>query len=130
MTSKLRPRPLAWNSTSVPESLEENFGSEVQLAAPMVCPQAAAAPSGPSPECVSDRVEQLDVSARSSPHQMAHRQGPAAKRCASALACGGRVFGNLYLSARLFRACGYGEVPDRPESRFPPPARHFRAHES
>src|SRR5579859_3944286 len=66
------------------------FGPEVQLTAPMVCPQAAAPPSGASPERVSDRVEQLDVSARSSPHQMAHRQGPAEKRCASALACGGR----------------------------------------
>ena len=45
------------------EGLEENFGSEVQLAAPMVCPQAAASPSAASPECVSDRAEQLDVSA-------------------------------------------------------------------
>ncbi len=50
------------------EGLEESFGSEIQLAAPMVCPQASAPPSGASPERVSDRAEQLDVSARSSPH--------------------------------------------------------------
>src|SRR5947207_2134927 len=98
--------------------------------ASIVCPQAAAPPSGAPPECVSDRAEQLDVSARSSPYQMADRQGPAETRHTSALACGGGVLGNLCLSVRLFRACGHGELPDRPESRFPHSARYLRAHES
>src|SRR5436190_699096 len=110
-------------TTTVPikaiEESEENFDTEVQLSASMHCPQAASPPSGAPPECVSDCAEQLDVSARSSAHQMAHRQGPAEKRHALALVCGGRILGNLCLSARLFRACGCGEFPDRPESRFP-----------
>jgi hypothetical protein len=72
MTSKLRLRPPARPSRLLSEGLEEDFVTDIQPAVPMVCPKAAAPPSCASPECVSDRAEQLDVSARPSPHQMAH----------------------------------------------------------
>src|SRR5436305_1299145 len=97
----------------VSEESEENFDSEVQLAASMVCPRAASPPWGASLGFVFSCAWLFDFSARPSAQQVAHRQVPAEKGLCLAFFGGVSIFGFLCLSASFFRACGGGDFPTR-----------------